>query len=144
MSFGFEEQQAENIAIDQNSGWPALSTAEFKADRRIPEQFSETAIADSLNRSVAEVQQQLLKVAADREVPFKLDENQVPQFSELQVSLYRGAVYSRSHGDLLSYFSTVDHKEDKDITESKDNMLANSNKNIRLLLGKGRVGVHSL
>ena len=144
MSFGFEPEQQNSIAIDPDSGWPSLSTDEFKAHRRIPEQFEEQAIADSLNRSVLEVQQQLLSAAKDKDVTFVLDENQVPEFTQPQISLYRQAVYSRSHADLLGYFVTVDHKDDRDNQAQQHNLLAQSNRTVRLLLGKGRCGVHSL
>ena len=67
-----------------------------------------------------------------------------PEFTQPQISLYRQAVYSRTHADLLGYFSTVDHKEDKDSSDQARNILASSNRTVRLLLGKGRCGVHSL
>ena len=144
MSFKFQAPEQDSIIIDPDSGWPVLETSEFRAHRRIPEQFEEQAIADSLNRSVLEVQQQLTRSAADKDVTFVLDANQVPQFSEPQISLYRQAVYSRSHADLLGYFVTVDHKDDRDNHAQQHNLLAQSNRTVRLLLGKGRCGVHSL
>ena len=58
--FGFQAPAEESIVIDAGSGWPELSTGEFRELRRIPEFFSEQVIEDSLNRSVAEIQQQLI------------------------------------------------------------------------------------
>lgn len=150
MTFGFEAGQQQSIAIDNDSGWPALSTGEFRQHRRIPEMFEEAALADSLNRSVAEIQQQILAfiVETDTDVPFALSASLVPDFSEQQISIYRGAVYARSHADLLGYFSAVDQKEagnnkaqDED---QSDTIFAQSNRAVRLLLGLGRAGVHSL
>jgi hypothetical protein len=150
--FGFDSTAQESIVIDAESGWPELSTGQFRKDRRIPEFYEETALADSLNRSVAEIQQQLIQfvtlASADTEVAFTLDENLAPIFSEQQISIYRGAVYARSHADLLGYFSTVDQKEAgnnkaKDPAQ-QDAILAQSNRGVRLLLGLGRAGVHTL
>ncbi|WP_108945779.1 head completion/stabilization protein [Shewanella halifaxensis] len=151
--FGFNAGQQESIAIDKNSGWPELSTGDFRSHRRIPEFFEEQAIADSLYRSVAEVQQQLTHFIisndeTDTDVPFSLDASLVPDFSEQQVSIYRAAVYARSHADLLGYFSAVDQKEagnNKAQDEEQQNaLLGQSNRSVRLLLGLGRAGVHSL
>ncbi|MBW0280705.1 hypothetical protein B4O99_14385 [Shewanella xiamenensis] len=150
--FGFQAPAEDSIAIDAASGWPELSTGEFRELRRIPEFFSEQAIADSLNRSVAEIQQQLLSFAAqastDTDVPFTLGASLAPNFSAQQISIYRGAVYARSHADLLGYFSAVDQKDAgnnkaQDVDQQQA-ILAQSNRAVRLLLGLGRAGVHAL
>lgn len=153
MTFGFEAEQQANIIIDTDSGWPALSTAEFRQHRRIPEFYEETVLADSLNRSVAEVQQQILKIATGDykdvapTLPFTLVLG-VPEFSEMQISIYRGAVYARSHADLMGYFSAVDQKDTGNNKaqdpEQQNAILAQSNRSVRLLLGRGRAGVHNL
>lgn len=149
--FGYQSPAQQSIVIDANSGWPELSTADFRKLRRIPEIFEEAALADSLNRSVAEIQQQLigfaLQASNDTDVTFTLGESLAPDFSEQQISIYRGAVYARSHADLLGYFSAVDQKEagnnKANDTAQQDAILAQSNRAVRLLLGLGRVGVHS-
>ena len=118
MTFGFEAERQANIAIDAQSGWPELSTAEFRQHRRIPEFYEETVLADSLNRSVDEVQQQIINYLTtankndNTEVvnPITLT-NGVPNFNDKQISVYRGAIYARSHSDLLGYFSAVDQKD---------------------------------
>lgn len=150
--FGFQTPAQDSIVIDAASGWPELSTGEFRKNRRIPEFYEEASLADSLNRSVAEIQLQLINFAqqasADTDVTFTLGENLAPNFSEQQISIYRGAVYARSHADLLGYFSAVDQKEAGNNkatdTAQQDAMLAQSNRAVRLLLGLGRAGVHSL
>lgn len=149
--FGFQAPAEPSIAIDAASGWPELSTGEFRELRRIPEFFSEKAIEDSLNRSVAEIQQQLLSFiaqATDTDVPFTLGASLAPNFSAQQISIYRGAVYARSHADLLGYFSAVDQKDAgnnkaQDVDQQQA-ILAQSNRAVRLLLGLGRAGVHAL
>lgn len=150
--FGFQAPAEPSIAIDAASGWPELSTGEFRELRRIPEFFSEQAIADSLNRSVAEIQQQLLnfiaRASTDTDVPFTLGASLAPNFSAQQISIYRGAVYARSHADLLGYFSAVDQKDSgnnkaQDVDQQQA-ILAQSNRAVRLLLGLGRAGVHAL
>lgn len=150
--FGFQAPAEPSIVIDAASGWPELSTGEFREEHRIPEFFSEQTIADSLNRSVAEVQRELInfveQASTDTDVPFTLSMGLVPNFNAKQISIYRGAVYGRSHSDLLGHFSAVDQKEAgnnkaQDIDQQKE-MLAQSNRAVRLLLGLGRAGVHSL
>jgi len=150
--FGFDAGEQASIAIDTDSGWPELSTGEFRQHRRIPEFYEEQVIADSLNRSSAEVQQVLTQVVSNHEpgkdAPFALNESSIPVFTEKQKSIYRGAVYERSHADLLGYFSAVDQKESGANKASEpaqqDAILAQSNRSVRLLLGLGRAGVHSL
>lgn len=150
--FGFQAPAQDSIMIDAVSGWPVLSTSEFREHRRIPEYFQEAAIEDSINRSAAEIQQQLINYvtssSTDTDVTFTLGIGLVPEFSEQQISIYRGAVYARSHADLLGYFSAVDQKEagnNKANNEDQQNaILAQSNRSVRLLLGLGRAGVHSL
>jgi hypothetical protein len=150
--FGFQAPAQDSIMIDAASGWPVLSTSEFREHRRIPEYFEEAAIEDSINRSAAEIQQQLINYvtssSTDKDVTFTLGLGLVPDFSEQQISIYRGAVYARSHADLLGYFSAVDQKEAGNNkatdTEQQDAILAHSNRGVRLLLGLGRAGVHSL
>lgn len=152
MTFGYDAGQQESIAIDTDSGWPALSTGEFRQHRRIPEYFEEAVIADSLNRSVAEIQQQLIQyvsqAATDTDVTFTLGASLAPDFSAQQISIYRGAVYARSHADLLGYFSAVDQREagnnKANDQDQQDSIFAQSNRSVRLLLGLGRAGVHSL
>ncbi|MEJ2912740.1 head completion/stabilization protein [Pseudoalteromonas sp. C12FD-1] len=149
MSFGFEATAQNSIEIDAASGWPALSTGEFRDHRRIPEFYEETVIADSLNRSALEVQQQILKyiMKDNTDVAFT-QTNGVPNFNDKQQSVYRGAVYARSHSDLMGYFSAVDQKDagnnKADSVDQQDAILAQSNRSIRLLLGLGRAGVHTL
>lgn len=150
--FGFQAPAEHSIAIDADSGWPELSTGEFRELRRIPEFFSEQVIEDSLNRSVAEIQQQLLnfiaRASTDTDVTFTLGASLAPNFSAQQISIYRGAVYARSHADLLGYFSAVDQKDAgnnkaQDVDQQQA-ILAQSNRAVRLLLGLGRAGVHAL
>ena len=153
MTFGFQAEQQANITIDSDSGWPVLSTAEFRQHRRIPEFYEETVLADSLNRSVAEIQQQVLTIATGDytdvapTLPFTLALG-VPVFNDMQTSIYRGAVYARSHADLMGYFSAVDQKDagnNKAQDQDQQNaILAQSNRSVRLLLGLGRAGVHAL
>ena len=149
MSFGYEATAQNSIAIDAGSGWPALSTGEFRDHRRIPEFYEETVLADSLNRSALEVQQQLLNyiMKENTDVSFTIT-NGVPNFNDKQQSVYRGAVYARSHADLMGYFSAVDQKaagnNKADDVDQQDAILAQSNRSIRLLLGLGRAGVQSL
>ncbi len=150
--FGFQSPAQESIIVDAQSGWPVLSTGEFRQHRRIPEYFEEAAISDAINRAAAEIQQQLIQfvtsVGNDKDVTFTLGLGLVPDFSEQQISIYRGAVYARSHADLLGYFSAVDQKEAGNNkatdTAQQDAILAQSNRSVRLLLGLGRAGVHSL
>jgi hypothetical protein len=154
--FGFNSGEQASIAIDNDSGWPELSTGEFRQHRRIPEFFEEEVIADSLNRSSAEIQQVLITIVSSHELgadaPFTLNvssgQSTSPDFTQKQKSIYRGAVYARSHADLLGYFSAVDQKESgankASEPEQQEAILAQSNRSVRLLLGRGRAGVHSL
>ncbi|WP_025821915.1 head completion/stabilization protein [Shewanella marina] len=146
MTFGYEAPLQNDIAITVATGWPTLTTAEFRAVRRIPEQYSEQALADSLARSSEEVRQQIMAFSLRQSVPFLVGDT--VQFDEPQLRIYRGAVYARSHADLLGYFAAVDMKEagnnKAQDDEQQDILLAQSNRGVRLLLGHGRCGVHSL
>ena len=157
MGFGYTGQTQESINVDVGSNWPALSTGDFRAQRRVPEFYEEQAIADSLTRSAMEIQQQLLNYAAsaaedDMDVAFTVatDAEGLPyaEFSDQQKRVYIGAVYARSHADLLGYFSAVDQREAgnnkaQDVPQ-QNAMLAQSNRAISTLIGLGRCGVHAL
>ncbi|MGB0894029.1 MAG: head completion/stabilization protein [Parashewanella sp.] len=150
MSFGHTPKKQASITLKVGNGWPELSTGEFKANRRIPSQFEEDALANSIARSAKEVKKQLveyidaaLKRNKDYQPEFKFVDDK-PEFDELEARIFTAAVYQRSHADLMSYFATVDHKEDKDTDEQRNSLLAESNLSIRTLLGLSRTGVHSL
>ncbi|MDK2597907.1 head completion/stabilization protein [Pseudoalteromonas obscura] len=143
MAFSFSGVEQNSVAIDTDSGWPPLSTGECREHRRIPEFYDETVIGDALNRSVMEVQQQIIRAVLTRRLPFEFA-GDAPAFSVAQTSVYRTAVYSRTHAELVSYFSAVDQKDAGNDTEQVTALQAHSNQSMRLLLGLGRAGVHAL
>ena len=50
--FGFNAGEQASIAIDTDSGWPELSTGEFRQHRRIPEFYEEAVRRNPANQNI--------------------------------------------------------------------------------------------
>ena len=125
MSFGGKPIQNNKNTEIKTAGYPALSTSEFRQLRRIPFVFDEQSLAMAIEISACEVQRQL---------PLN--------FSVCsKVSLYKRAVYSLAHADLLPEFTTQAMRDAgeniaEDATVTGDRFRAQSTRDIHQLLGR--------
>ncbi|KDM89705.1 head completion/stabilization protein [Photobacterium galatheae] len=134
MSFGGRQNTDINTPVSGN-GWPDLSTEEFRKVRRIPSVFDELSIVMALEAAALYVQGQLSDL---------LEGGEPPELSA--PSVYRRAVYSRAHADLLPEFATQDRREvaenaAEDAPEQDARFRAQSTRDICLLLGRSPNGV---
>ncbi|MGF1688344.1 head completion/stabilization protein [Photobacterium japonica] len=136
MSFGGKPNADANTTILGN-GWPDLSTDEFRRLRRIPTVFDNDSMAMAIRIAAKAVKKQLVSLVTD---------GQPPQFDEDDNAIFKRAVYARAHGDLLPEFATQDRRKEAnnlatDSQEQQESFIAQSNRDIRQLLGMGRVSV---
>ncbi len=138
--FGGRTNQADSTAI-AGEGWPDLSTGEFRKIRRVSPVFDNDSIAMAISIAGGlNVQGQLAKLLVDGKPP---ELNVAKQFT------YKRAVYGRAHADLLPQFATQDQRAEAnnaatDEPEQYDRFLAQSNRDISLLLNRSPNGIASI
>lgn len=124
MSFGGKKPEKQNTQIN-GGDFPMLSTAEFRQLRRIPFVFDESSLAAAIEIAANEVQRQLIS----RKV----------HIIGTKVPLYKRAVYSLAHADLLPEFATQNRRDEAENTAEDagiqgDRMRAQSNRDINQLI----------
>ncbi|EMK6986075.1 head completion/stabilization protein [Vibrio alginolyticus] len=139
MSFGGKVNSAVNTAIP-GEGWPDLSTDEFRQLRRIPHTFDNDSIAAAVSIAALNIQQRLASLLVD-DIP--------PQLNAAKTAAYKRAVYGLAHADLLPEFATQDRRKEgesvaTDDPEQEDRFTTQSNKDVRLLLGRSANGIDSI
>ncbi|AGB11022.1 TPA: head completion/stabilization protein [Vibrio parahaemolyticus] len=139
MSFGGTVISATNTAIAGN-GWPDLSTDEFRSLRRIAHTFNNDSMAMAVSIAAEEVQERLESLLVD---------GNPPQLSEAKILLYKRAVYGLAHAELLPEFATQDRRSEgenaaTDDPQQSQRFKAQSNRDIRRLLGKSDNGIASI
>lgn len=139
MSFGGKIDSAENTAIP-GEGWPDLSTDEFRNLRRIPHQFDNDSLAAAVTIAALNIQGRLQQLLVD-ELP--------PVLSAAKTTVYKRAVYGRAHAELLPEFATQDRRKEGESVATDDpqqeaRFLAQSNRDISLLLGRSANGIASI
>lgn len=136
MSFGGKPNTDSNTPI-AGGGWPDLSTDEFRRLRRIATSFDNDSMAMAIRIAAKAVKGQLASLRVD---------GQPPQLDEDDSAIYKRAVYGRAHGDLLPEFATQDRRAEAnnmatDGEGQQADFIAQSNRDIRQLLGMGRMSV---
>ena len=139
MSFGGNVNSAVDIAIP-GEGWPDLSTDEFRSLRRVPHTFDNDSLNYAVTIAALNIQERLESLIVDGEKPV---------LSNPKIMLYKRAVYSRAHAELLKEFATQDRRKEgesvaTDEPEQEARFLAQSNKDVRALLGRSANGIDSI
>ncbi|PMN68406.1 head completion/stabilization protein [Enterovibrio norvegicus] len=132
MSLGGKVQRTDSTVIAGN-GWPELSTAEFRQLRRIPHVFDESSMAAAVEIAADAVQGHLSALAGS-------------ELSGAKVHLYKRAVYTRAHADLLPEFATQNRRDEaqntaEDAGEMGDRFRAQSTRDIAQMLGESPNGI---
>ena len=136
MSFGGKVNSAANTMIP-GEGWPDLSNDEFRQLRRIPHTFDNESIAAAITIAALNIQEKLTDLLVD---------GSAPTLNHAKTTLYKRAVYSRAHSELLPEFATQDRRKEGDnaaIDEPQQSarFLAQSNKDVSQLLGRSANGI---
>ncbi len=131
MSFGGYVADNANINIESN-GWPVIGTEEFRQMRRIPSLFDESSIVVALQAASLYVQGELDEL---------LSNGEAPQLNAQKTAVYKRAVYSVAHADLLPEFATQDRREAAENTaeddfKQADRFRTQAKRDISLLVGK--------
>ncbi|EPB0664764.1 head completion/stabilization protein [Vibrio alginolyticus] len=139
MSFGGNVNSAVDITI-LGEGWPDLSTAEFRSLRRVPHTFDNDSLNYAVNIAALNIQERLESLIVDGEKPV---------LSAPKTMLYKRAVYGRAHAELMKEFATQDRRKEgesvaTDEPEQEARFLAQSNKDVRALLGRSANGIDSI
>lgn len=124
MSFGGKRPEKQDTKIDCGD-FPMLSTAEFRQLRRISFVFDEGSLAAAIEIASDEVRRQL-KARNVTDIGNK-------------VALYKRAVYSLAHADLLPEFATQNRRDEAENTAEDagiqgDRMRAQSNRDINQVI----------
>lgn len=126
MSFSGKQPTNKNTEI-KTEGFPTLSTSEFRQLRRIPFVFDDDSMSAAIEIAADDVQLQLIKA--------------VKPFSGANISLYKRAVYSLAHADLLPEFATQNRRDEAENTAEDagiqgDRFRAQSTRDISQILGR--------
>lgn len=131
MSFSGKAPGTNNTLI-AGSGWPDLSTADFRKVRRIPHVFDESSVAMAIEIAADNVQGQLTGVD--------------PALTGAKLALYKRAVYALAHADLLPEFATQNRRDEaentaEDAGEQGDRFRAQSTRDIAQIKGESPNGI---
>jgi len=141
----------QDTTITNDGFWPDLNVGEFERRRGVPVVQDSERIAFALANSVSEVNQQLETLKAKyiaQGVQKAADIQAFPNVNNKNriVVQYEAAVMARAKADLLPDFATVSQKQVGDhlaerSEETKNELLAESQRIVRSMHGKTRCGV---
>lgn len=139
----FVERQIENDGF-----WPNLSLAEFQKEHRLPAEYLEELLVDSLSIAMVEVNDDLARCKAKWQALGitnieAADSTLLPERT-FKAKLYKRAVYCRAKGNSLPQFATVTRRESaentgKEAPERRETFLEFSQQAVRALQGRGRI-----
>ncbi|EOB4245188.1 head completion/stabilization protein [Vibrio metschnikovii] len=137
--------------IENDGFWPDIEAGDFERLRSTPAAQDDERIAHALVNAVSSVNLQLvmLKTRYMAEGIVKAEDiNAFPKIDDKNriVIQYQSAVFARAKADLLADFATVHQKKEGDhlaerLKETKNELLAESERIIRNMLGKNRASV---
>jgi len=141
----------QSTVITNDGFWPDIDAGSFERRRGTPAAQDDERIAYAVANAMASVNLELellktsyvsegIQAAADAEVFPKIGEK------NRLVIQYEAAVFARAKADLLPDFATVSQRKEGDhlaerSQEIKNELLAESERTIRHMLGKQRSGV---
>lgn len=142
----FVERQIENDGF-----WPNLSLAEFQKEYRLPAEYLEELLVNTLSIAMVEVNDDLNRVKATLQAAGISSLGKAAGVTTPaewsyahKVMLYKRAVYCRAKGNSLPQFATVTRRESaentgKEAPERRETFLEFSQQAVRALQGRGRI-----
>lgn len=143
------DNRYQNTVITNDGFWPDINAGDFARLRGIPPAQSDERVAVALVNAMLSVNTQLtrLKTRYQQHGQTVSDESSVSLNGKSALMIqYQSAVFARAKADLLVDVATVnqkpagDHLADRSL-ESKNELLAESERIIRNMNGKGRATV---
>lgn len=141
----------QNTTITNDGFWPDIDVGDFERLRGTPYAQDDERIANAVLSAVASVNLQLLKLKTHFEAEGIRQAQDIVATPSIDgknhvVIQYQTAVFAKAKADLLPDFATVHQKKEGDLlaerlAETKNELLAESERIVRNLLGKTRVTV---
>lgn len=149
--FDGSDNSYQDTEITNDGFWPNVNAGDFERLRGTPAAQDDERIAFAVVNAIASVNLQLEALKAKYQIQgiAKAEDIQVfPMVNNKNriVVQYQSAVFARAKADLLPDFSTVHQKKEGDhlaerSLETKNELLAESERIVRNMLGKGRATV---
>lgn len=141
----------QDTTIENDGFWPNINAGDFERLRGTPAAQDDERIAHAVVNAIASVNLQLSDLKAKYIAAGHASAAAVPAFPKVNdknliVIQYQSAVFARAKADLLPDFATVSQKKEGDhlaerSQETKNELLAESERIIRNMLGKNRASV---
>ncbi len=138
----------QDTTITNDGFWPDVNAGDFERLRGTPAAQDEERISYAVVNAIASVNLQLATLKAGYQLEGIVKAEDIEAFPKVDgknliVIQYQSAVFARAKADLLPDFSTVHQKKEGDhlaerSLETKNELLAESERIIRNMLGKGR------
>jgi hypothetical protein len=149
--FNGKDDSYQNIEITNDGFWPDVNAGDFERLRGTPAAQDDERIAFAVVNAIASVNLQLEALKAKYQTQGIEKAEDIQAFPMVNnknriVIQYQSAVFARAKADLLPDFSTVHQKKEGDhlaerSLETKNELLAESERIVRNMLGKGRATV---
>ncbi len=146
--FSGTDSSYQDTEITNDGFWPDLNAGDFERLRGTPTAQDEERITYAVVNAISSVNLQLEKLKTRYQTQGIFKAEDVEAFPKVGgknriVIQYQSAVFARAKADLLPDFSTVHQKKEGDhlaerSLETKNELLAESERIIRNMLGKGR------
>lgn len=146
--FSGTDESYQDTVITNDGFWPDVNAGDFERLRGTPAAQDEERITYAVVNAVSSVNLQLEALKAGYLLQGIVKAENIEAFPKVAgknriVIQYQSAVFARAKADLLPDFSTVHQKKEGDhlaerSLETKNELLAESERIIRNMLGKGR------
>ncbi|WP_417585350.1 head completion/stabilization protein [Nitrincola sp.] len=149
--FNGKDDSYQDTVITNDGFWPDVNAGDFERLRGTPAAQDDDRIAFAVVNAIASVNKQLTKLKSGYQtqgIAKAEDIEALPKIGGKNhiVIQYQSAVFARAKADLLPDFATVHQKKEGDhlaerSLETKNELLAESERIVRNMLGKGRATV---
>lgn len=149
--FDGSDNSYQDTEITNDGFWPNVNAGDFERLRGTPAAQDDERIAFAVVNAIASVNLQLEALKAKYQIQGIAKAEDIQAFPMVNnknriVVQYQSAVFARAKADLLPDFSTVHQKKEGDhlaerSPETKNELLAESERIVRNMLGKGRATV---
>lgn len=149
--FDGSDNSYQDTEITNDGFWPDVNAGDFERLRGTPAAQDDERIAFAVVNAIASVNLQLEALKAKYQTQGIAKAEDIQAFPMVNnknriVVQYQSAVFARAKADLLPDLSTVHQKKEGDhlaerSLETKNELLAESERIVRNMLGKGRASV---
>ncbi|MDN4696302.1 head completion/stabilization protein [Vibrio parahaemolyticus] len=152
--FSGTDDSYQDTTITNDGFWPDVNAGDFERLRGTPAAQDDERITNAVVNAIASVNPQLASLKTGYQTQGIASAAEIDAFPKVNgknhiVIQYQSAVFARAKADLLPDFATVHQKKEGDhlaerSLETKNELLAESERIVRNMLGKGRATVELL